>query len=242
MPTPALTLSQIDAVLSQGELSLVGQLQAGSNYSFLVLVKQAELEIAAIYKPTRGERPLWDFAAGTLGKREAAAYCISNALGWELVPPTVYREGIYGLGSVQCYIEHDPNLHYFALTPTQKEALQPFVLFDYITNNADRKGGHILLDQQGHFWGIDHGLCFHREYKMRTVIWDFSGQPIPSSLLGDLQHLLQQLQGENELLTQLSHLLNIAEIASVRRRIRGLLKKPLYPKPRTEQYYPWPPI
>ncbi len=129
--------------------------------------------------------------ASSLAKREVAAWMVSQALGWQLVPPTVYRrKGPFGKGSLQLFIPHDPNRHYFSMTDAEKESLKVVTVFDLLINNADRKGSHILWDESGHLWAIDHGICFHRDYKLRTVIWDFIGQPIPQEFLEDIRTFL----------------------------------------------------
>src|SRR5690606_500174 len=153
------------------------------------------LEIGAVYKPQRGERPLWDFPQGTLCRREQAAFLISEALDWHIVPPTVLREAQHGLGSVQLYIDHDPARHYFTIEAD--EALRPqrqrIALLDVLINNANRKAGHGLIQETeeprevARLWGIDHGICFHVEPKLRTVIWEFGGTPIPEALKSDLR-------------------------------------------------------
>ena len=165
--------------LQSGTISLQGQALQGSNYTFVGQAADAEVCVPLVYKPTRGEQPLWDFSRGTLGRREAAAFLVSEALQWELVPPTVYRRsGPYGPGSAQFYIEHNAEYHYFTFTAEDIQKLRPVALFDLLVNNADRKGGHILFDNDRHLWLIDHGLCFHVDDKLRTVVWNFAGEPI----------------------------------------------------------------
>jgi len=166
-----------------------GMLRWSSNYTFLVSVSDDELQTVAVYKPQRGERPLWDFPDGTLCYREAAAHLVSDSLGWQIVPPTVLREGPRGLGSLQLYIPNNSDVNYFSLDETSAAQLMRFAAFDYIVNNADRKGGHCLLAADGHLWGIDHGLAFHSAPKLRTVVWDFAGQRVPDVLLADLERL-----------------------------------------------------
>ena len=185
MPTPSpLT------ILSTGTLELKGQFVWGSNYTFLVEIQHEDQKIPAVYKPTQGERPLWDFPAASLARREAAAFVVSDALEWELVPPTVYREDApLGPGSLQVFIEHDPEYHYFNFSEEDKQRLRPAALFDLLVNNADRKGSHVLLDKDEHVWLIDHGICFHVDDKLRTVIWDFAGETFPGELVKDLQDI-----------------------------------------------------
>ena len=187
---PELEIPTILNLLQHGEITIKGEFVWGSNYTFLAEVSQNGDKILSVYKPSRGERPLWDFPPASLARREAAAYLVSEALGWELVPPTVYRKKApIGPGSLQLFIEHDPELHYFNLTWTTARGLRPVVLFDLLVNNADRKGSHLLFDNNHHLWLIDHGICFHAEDKLRTVIWDFAGEPIPENLLADLRRL-----------------------------------------------------
>ena len=160
----------------------------GSNYTFLVDVRHEGQTFKAVYKPCKGEQPLWDFPDNTLALREVAAYELSEALGFHIVPVTVYREdGPHGPGSLQQYIEYDIEYHYFNFTPEDRQKLRPVVLFDFLANNADRKGSHVFFEEgTDHLYAIDHGICFHEEPKLRTVLWDFAGQPIPDELLAPL--------------------------------------------------------
>lgn len=193
----AVTEAQVLDALRVGRVVERGILPYSSNHSFLVTVRHEGLEIPAVYKPQRGESPLWDFEWGTLCKREAAAYTVSHALGWNLVPPTVLREATRGLGSIQFYVPHNANIHYFSVQADARFALslRRLALFDAVTNNADRKSGHCLIGDDSRLWAIDHGLCFHSEYKLRTVIWEFSEEPIPQPMLDDLADLRNQLVG-----------------------------------------------
>ncbi|HMN62757.1 MAG TPA: hypothetical protein PJ988_20490, partial [Anaerolinea sp.] len=187
--------------LKDGKVSVEGQFLSGSNYTFLSEVTHQEQTLKVVYKPVRGEQPLWDFDAGSLAHREAAAYLLSEALGWDLVPPTIYRRRApLGPGSLQLYVEHDPHHHFFTFTYEEKQRLRPVAVFDLISNNADRKGGHILIDEHQHIWLIDQGLCFHVDDKLRTVVWDFAGEPLPGEILADLETLVRSLgQGEPRL-------------------------------------------
>ena len=172
-------------ILSKGELAIKGEFLWGSNYTFLVDVHSEKGELAAVYKPTRGVRPLWDFPDSSLARRETAAFLVSEALGWRLVPPTILRKkGPLGAGSLQIFVEHDPEYHYFNFSEEDRQRLRPVAVFDLLVNNADRKGSHILLDPDRRIWLIDHGLCFHTDDKLRTVIWDFVGEPIPDVSAG----------------------------------------------------------
>lgn len=239
-----LTPAQVLDVLERGTLDEeVGLLRWSSNYTFLVPVTLGELTLNAVYKPRRGERPLWDFPDGTLCLRERAAWLTSEALGWSLVPPTVLREGERGLGSIQFFVDHDPERHYFTLDESFAPQLQRLSLFDVVVNNADRKGGHCLIDATDHLWGIDHGITFHAQHKLRTVIWDFAGQPIPDGLLSALESLAAQLATEDAAYRhELDSLLQPDEIAALASRVRRLLKSRKYPQPGPGQNYPWPPV
>ncbi|MEJ2012092.1 MAG: SCO1664 family protein [Anaerolineales bacterium] len=228
-------------ILTQGAIEPVGQVIWGSNYTFLVKVTSGQATLRAIYKPARGERPLWDFPHGSLVEREVAAFLVSEALGWHFVPPTVLRgDAPAGPGSLQLYIEAEPELHYFTFDEALKDRLRPVALFDILINNADRKAGHILIDGQGQMWLIDHGVCFHVEPKLRTVIWDFAGEAVPDELLEDLRRLLQQLEGGEELHARLADLLSDAEIEALRMRTATLLAEPAFPGPGPGRPYPWP--
>lgn len=230
--------------LQNGELQVQGQFVSGSNYTFMVSVRAEQLEFSAVYKPRRGEQPLWDFPAGSLSRREVAAYELSELLGWELVPPTIFRrKGPLGAGSLQQYIEHDPEYHYFNFSVEDRQLLRPVALFDLLINNADRKGGHILKAADGHLWLIDHGVCFHAEDKLRTVVWDFAGEPLPQDLRSDLRRLID-LEEKEQLVTQkLSELLRKGDIAALLLRARHLADSAVYPYPQaTRRSYPWPPV
>jgi uncharacterized repeat protein (TIGR03843 family) len=230
--------------LTEGELTITGQFMHSSNYPFLVQVNNGALNIPAVYKPQKGETPLWDFPAGTLCQREAAAFLVSEALGWELVPPTVFRKKApLGKGAVQLFIEHDPQLHYFSFPAEVRQRLKPAALFDLIINNADRKGSHILLDEQGHLWLIDHGTCFHRDFKHRSVIWDFAGQTIPEEFKNDLQHFLTRVNEDKPFISDLAALISKKEIDALKTRIKILIELNTYPHPeRNRRTIPWPPI
>lgn len=237
-----LNTTQITEMLHQGQLSLEGRFMWGSNYTLLVQIAHEGQEWPAVYKPTQGERPLWDFPADTLAFREAAAYLVSETLGWSLVPPTIYREdGPLGPGSLQYYIEHDPEYQFFSFSPEDRGRLQPVALFDLVINNADRKGGHLLVDPEDHIWAIDHGICFHEQPKLRTVIWDYAGEPLPDALCEDLVRFLELLAPETDFHQALSDLLFAREIKAMRQRIKRLLAAGKFPAPPTDSRpYPWP--
>jgi len=229
-------------VLQNGEITIKGEFVWGSNYTFLAEVCRNGNLVKSVYKPSRGERPLWDFPAASLARRETAAFVVSKALGWELVPPTVYRKNApIGPGSLQLYIEHDPDLHYFNLETVDRQRLRPVVLFDLLINNADRKGSHLLFDQNHHLWLIDHGICFHAEDKLRTVIWDFAGQSIPQELCQDLRHFRRELEPATNLYKELQRLLTQKEIKALAARTDHLLSLSEFPKPNPdERSFPWP--
>ncbi len=231
-------------VLERGTLNEeYGLLRWSSNYAFLVSVELDDVNLTAVYKPQRGERPLWDFPDGTLCYRETAAYLTSHELGWEIVPPTVLREGARGLGSMQFYVDHDPEINYFSFDETYAPQLMRIAAFDYLINNADRKGGHCLLDPEGHIWGIDHGIAFNAVHKLRTVIWDYAGQPIPDPLLEDIARLYATLDNPDcDFSQRLSKLLAAQEIRAFQSRMRHLLKQRRYPMPGAGPNYPWPPV
>jgi len=240
-----ITVAQVLQTLARGVIQEDhGFLPWGSNYAYLIPVTDDERTLLAVYKPQRGERPLWDFPDGTLCLREVAAFLISEALGWQVVPPTILRGGPYGLGSVQFYIDHDPEVNYFTPLPdTCRPQLQRFAAFDYVVNNADRKGGHCLLDTQGHLWGIDHGICFHYAPKLRTVIWDFAGDPLPEELRSDLARLCELVsQGQGALVQALREMLSEREVSALRKRIERLVEAGVFPQPGPGPNYPWPPV
>jgi hypothetical protein len=245
------TTDEILNLLEFGSLDVEGFLPWSSNYTFLVRVHNGDCESYAVYKPQQGERPLWDFAQGTLCQREQAAYIVSRDIGWHSVPPTVMREGPHGLGSVQLFIEHDPESHYFTFegNSAYRRQLQQIALLDTIINNADRKGGHVLLESgadgidEERLWAIDHGVCFHANHKLRTVIWEFAGAPIPQPLLDDLinyhERLVGKKQDEEPALTQLiSHI----EMSALIRRLERLLGRGAFQEPGPGRHYPWPPV
>jgi uncharacterized repeat protein (TIGR03843 family) len=232
---------QVVQLLLEGRVELVGQIFSSSNVIFLASVIGDDLQALAVYKPHRGERPLWDFPQDTLCLREVAAYVVSRALGWPLIPPTVLRDGPHGIGALQLFIDADPEATYFSLCEERQPDLFPVALFDILTNNADRKGGHLLLDEWGRIWAIDNALTFHTEPKLRTVIWDFAGEPIPEVYQADLRELQEQLAGEGPLRETLVKLLAEEEIAALSARLAALLENPILPQtdPHRRQV-PWP--
>ncbi|MCX6070269.1 MAG: SCO1664 family protein [Chloroflexi bacterium] len=234
-PDPILPL------LSTGTLELKGRFVWGSNYTFLMQVSLGSQVIPAVYKPARGERPLWDFPEGTLAQREVAAYVVSRALGWDLVPPTVLRpDGPAGPGSLQLFVDADPERHYFTFSGEEKQRLRPAAAFDLLVNNVDRKAGHVLLGEQGHLWLVDHGVCFHAEDKLRTVIWDFIGETIPGDLLDDIRSFRRALTHDAALQDELGGLLSPEEITALRARANRMIRSKRFPPPGTSRPYPWP--
>ena len=230
--------------LQLGEINLQGEFRWGSNYTFLVQVAYQGAEFNAVYKPTRGERPLWDFPSSTLARREVAAYLVSEGLGWNLVPPTVYRrQAPIGSGSLQLYVEHDPEYHYFNFSQTDHQRLRPVALLDVLINNADRKGSHILIGKDRHIWLIDHGVCFHVDDKLRTVIWDFAGEPLPGDLCADIDLFRKKLVLSSELAASLKNFLSPGEIIAMAGRADRLLASGQFPNPSpSRRFQPWPPI
>ena len=223
-------------VLSSGEIEIVGRMPNSSNATFFVTVGGEDSGVQGIYKPLVGERPLWDFPEG-LFKREVAAYELSLALGYDIIPPTFVRQGPVGEGSLQLFVEYDQSEHYFHLLDNRLDTydqLRAMAVFDIVANNTDRKGGHVLLDANGRIWGIDHGVCFNEEFKLRTVIWDFAGEDIIEELLTPLEVLT------NDVPATLNKLLNDEEIEAMLERTEWLLQNRVFPAPGSRYEYPWP--
>ncbi len=227
------------SLLADGTIELIGRIVPSSNLALFAEVSSPDGTVAAVYKPEAGERPLWDFDPG-LHRRERAAYVLSEWLGWDLVPPTVVRaDAPAGVGSLQLYIDADPGEHYFTLydrRPALWDDLRAIALFDLVANNADRKSGHVLHGPDGRIHGIDHGLCFAAEYKLRTVIWDFAGEPLPPVLLDQVRPLLEEVPAV------LAELLDADEVAALQARVRRLLETGRFPFDRTGRRVPWPPV
>ena len=223
-------------------MELVGILRGASNYTFLARLQPHGPEgLNVVYKPARGESPLWDFPSGSLYKRVVAAYELSKALGWPSIPPTVVRrKGPHGVGAVQLFIEADRR-HFLGEQTARRDTWLRVALFDVIANNADRKSGHVLFDAEDRVWVIDHGLTFHEDLKLRTVIWDFAGQPLPSELCGDVERTLVDLEAGR--LDALERLISPAEIRVLRRRLRAVLAHGWrFPDPTSAWSIPWPPV
>ncbi len=224
-------------ILSVGTVDVVGRMPWSSNATFLACVERAGDAVLAIYKPQAGERPLWDFPDGTLCHREVAACVLSDLLGWSLVPHTVLRDDApLGTGSLQRFVDHDPEQHYFELQAdgSRDDVFRRFAAFDLLANNTDRKGGHLLLDDDDHVWGIDHGVCFHRQWKLRTVIWEYAGERIPAVLL-------ESIACARDRLDALRGLLSKPEIDAVRGRADHVLSTKRFPVQSGDyRDFPWP--
>ena len=233
----AMVTSRADLdLLTRGAITLKGRIPRSSNAIFLVEVALDGATALAVYKPARGERPLWDFPSG-LFKREVAAYLLSEALGWGLVPPTVEREGPLAEGSLQRFVVADFEQHYFTLREDRAhhERLKQICLFDLLANNADRKSGHCLLGPDGVIYAIDNALTFHAEPKLRTVIWDFGGEPIPEAMLADLRRFLA-----TGLPAPLAALLDLAEQDALLARTQAIVEAGQFPVDTSGRRYPWP--
>lgn len=225
-------------LLEASEIELLGLLRRSTNYTFLARVcGPGDYETLAVYKPQQGESPLWDFPDGTLYRREVAAYRLSRLLGWPDIPPTVVRESApHGIGALQLFVESEPGRHYLHGNDQPAELWLRVAAFDVITNNADRKSGHCLFDASGRVWVVDHGLTFHVEDKLRTVIWDFAGRPLPAELRPDLERVLDEIDSLRELLTS-------AELRRLRGRIEAALEPDWrFPAPSSGWSVPWPPV
>jgi uncharacterized repeat protein (TIGR03843 family) len=228
------------ALLTEGELEVLGRIPWASNATLLARVCRGEESHLAIYKPRRGEQPLWDFPDGTLYRREVAAYLVSEALGWGLVPPTIARGGPFGIGSAQLYVSSDARLTAFELVEHGNRAMPLVAAFDVVVNNADRKGGHCLAESVGgRVWAIDHGVCFHEEPKLRTVLWDFAGQALPPAVIAELEELAATVRG-GALGDELRGLLEPDEVAAVSARASALARAGRLPLPSGRRPYPWP--
>jgi uncharacterized repeat protein (TIGR03843 family) len=225
-------------LLAGGEIEMLGRMPWSSNATFLVKLERAGVESLAIYKPRKGERPLWDFTRGTLCQREVAAHLVSEGLGWNIVPRTILRDGPAGEGMVQRFVDHDPEEHFFTLREQFADVFRRFALFDVVINNADRKSGHCLRDRSDHVWGIDHGVSFHAAVKLRTVIWDYEGEPIAPADLQALEGFAAGLDAG--LGRDLTLLLSGTERQALQGRLEWLLQERVFPQPLTDYPYPWP--
>jgi hypothetical protein len=232
----------IPPVLARGELEIVGRLANASNGTFLVRARLGDEHALAVYKPRQGEAPLWDFPDGTLCAREVAAYVVARSLGWPNVPPTVLRDGPFGVGSVQRFVRFDPTEHALTLVGGFPEEFRGIALFDLVVNNADRKAGHCLLGEDGAIHVIDHGVCFSPEPKLRTVLWDFAGQAVPGTARDELSALAVEIGG-GRLHDELSSLLDEEELAALTDRAETTARLERFPEPDVDRRpFPWPPI
>ena len=263
-----LPLAQQLRLLTEGELDLEGRLIDASNTTLRAVIALDGVEARCVYKPIRGERPLWDFPDGTLAGREVAAYEVSAASGWDIVPPTVMRDGPLGEGACQLWIEEpdeftplvgfvsatelppgwlrvasardDDGSAYF-LAHADDPGLARMALFDAVVNNADRKGGHVLHPAGGHLHGVDHGVCFHTDEKLRTVLWGWAGKKVPADALADLRQLREALAGPTG--ERLCGLISEAEVAATLSRLDRLIARARFPEPSGQRHVmPWPPI
>jgi hypothetical protein len=230
-------------LLTSGELEVAGRLVEASNATLYCIVSHGDTQAACVYKPVAGERPLWDFPNGTLAGREVAAYLVSQASGWGVVPPTVYRDGPFGPGMCQLWIDADPEIDLVALArSSSNDGLRAMAVFDAVINNADRKIGHLLPTRHGHLYGCDHGVSFAEEYKLRTVLWQWRGDPLADSDVEALTRLSGVIH-DGELATQLRELLTDEEITATRIRVELLLSHRVHPYPPEDwPAVPWPPI
>ncbi len=243
-------------LLASGKLEVEGRLVDASNATLYCTIrvsganlntkraqKSAGSRVACVYKPVAGERPLWDFPTGTLAGREVAAYAVSRAAGWDVVPPTVLRDGPFGPGMCQLWIDHDTDVDLIALSRRADHAgLRDMAVFDAVVNNADRKIGHLLPVADGHLYGCDHGVCFAEDYKLRTVLWQWRGKTLPRRSLDALRRLTTEFD-EGGLVAELSSLLTTSEIEATKIRIDTLLKHRVHPYPPTDwPAVPWPPV
>jgi uncharacterized repeat protein (TIGR03843 family) len=239
----SMTLDVAEALdlLRTGTMSVEGRLVDASNTTLYCALSGDGVSTACVYKPVRGERPLWDFPDGTLAEREVAAYVVSSALGWNVVPPTVLRDGPYGEGMVQLWMDGDETVDLTRLVRDDLPPLRRMVLFDAIVNNADRKGGHLIPMPGGHVYGVDHGVSFHQQDKLRTVLWSWAGEPLPEEAVDALSEFRALLEGQLD--DALSALLTRREVVALRRRVDRLLTDRHYPQPSGDwPAIPWPPF
>ncbi|MFE1992983.1 SCO1664 family protein [Streptomyces parvulus] len=268
-PRSVTTDAAVADLLALGELTVRGRIREASNAALYCTVTHEGREAACIYKPVAGERPLWDFPDGTLAQREVAAYEVSEATGWGLVPPTVLRDGPYGEGMVQLWIEAVPETELLALVDTEEpspgwkgialaevgegrtallvhaddERLRRLAVLDAVINNADRKGGHLLPAEGDRLYGIDHGVTFNAENKLRTLLWGWAGDPLTGEALAALDALRQALGDGAALATRLAGLITPAELDATRARVDALLASGKHPEPGGEwPAIPWPPV
>jgi uncharacterized repeat protein (TIGR03843 family) len=232
------------ALLGNGRLEVEGRLVEASNATLYCTIQSGGDPVGCVYKPVAGERPLWDFPTGTLAGREVAAYAVSKASGWDIVPPTVMRDGPYGPGMCQLWIEPDPAVDLIALARrTDHAGLREMAVFDAVINNADRKIGHLLPVPDGHLYGCDHGVSFAEDYKLRTVLWQWRGRTLPRRSIEVLRKLQALLVDGASLAAELARYLTPGEVAATRTRVEKLLKHRVHPYPPEDwPAIPWPPV
>ncbi|WP_395108777.1 SCO1664 family protein [Actinomadura sp. SCN-SB] len=231
-----------ERLLSLGRLTVEGRLVQASNATLYCSIEWEGLTAACVYKPVAGERPLWDFPDGTLAEREVAAYAVSETMGLRVVPPTVHRDGPYGPGMVQLWVEPDPEVDLVALSRSEDEAIRRMAVFDAVVNNADRKIGHLLPVSDGHVYGCDHGVCFSAEYKLRTVLWQWRGQRLTAEAVEALRRVDKALRN-GPLRENLLRLLTAEEVEATVRRVELMLKHKIHPFPPEDwPAIPWPPM
>ncbi len=235
------TEAEITDLLHRGEFGGLKLVPWGSNYTFIAPICDPtdQQEYAVIYKPMRGEAPLWDFPSGTLYKREYGAYLVGRALGWHFIPPVIIRDGPHGLGTVQLFVDVDERIQFYDFREYHEHELKRMVVFDYITNNADRKAGHCLRGADGFIWAIDHGLCFNHVPKLRTVMWDWAGQPIPDDICQDLAEFATDATRLKVLHDQLNELLDKRELQLVFERLEAIINEPTFPNLNSRRQIPW---
>ena len=243
MSEPARVLDVDDALqlLRDGEIEVEGRLVEASNATLYCTISCDGVTAACVYKPIAGERPLWDFPDGTLAAREVAAFVVSVATGWDVVPPTVMRDGPYGVGMCQLWIDADPSVDLGMLARSGVEPLRRMAVFDAVVNNADRKGGHLLPMPDGHVYGVDHGVCFSIEDKLRTLLWSWQGKRLTEEAIAVLRRLRFDLDGS--LGATLTDLLDPDEVWATRARVDRLLATGRHPMPHGDwPPVPWPPF
>jgi uncharacterized repeat protein (TIGR03843 family) len=228
-------------LLCDGELDLEGRLLDASNVTLIAAIRTDTLAATCVYKPVAGERPLWDFPDGTLAGREISAHLVSEATGWSIVPPTVLRDGPYGTGMVQLWMDADPSVELTEFVRRDVPALRRMAVFDAVVNNADRKGGHIIPMADGHVYGVDHGICFSVDPKLRTLLWRWAGKPLPPEAVTVLERLDEDLRGD--LGEQLHEHLTRREVRRTQQRVAELLRTRVHPHPSGDwPALPWPPF
>jgi uncharacterized repeat protein (TIGR03843 family) len=239
---PGLSQEDALALLADGELTIEGRVVDASNATFYCAVTGEGRSAACVYKPIAGERPLWDFPDGTLAEREVAAYEVAVAMGWPVVPPTILRDGPAGPGMVQLWIDTDESIDIARFMRRRDvERLRQIAVLDAVINNADRKGGHLLPTAAGHVFGVDHGVSFHVEDKLRTVLWQWAGARLPKDACAVLRRLRCEL--DERLGERLGELLTRREVARTRSRVDRLLATGRHPEPSGDwPPVPWPPI